>query len=82
MPGKLTFTVAEVEPIVAHAKAARSHKQAYSTEPGRPSLWLVKDEGCYLMSAGEPPDMLEFKMDGKFHRVLQRKWKLDAPQTA
>jgi DNA repair protein RadD len=45
-------------------------------------LYNPLDVVADILSCGEPPDMIEFKMDGKFHRVLQRKWKLDAPQTA
>jgi len=45
-------------------------------------LYNPLDVVADILSCGEPPDVIEFKMDGKFHRVMQRKWKLDAPQTA
>ena len=43
-------------------------------------LYNPMDVVADILSCGEPPDMIEFKMDGKFHRVLRRSW--NAPQTA
>jgi len=45
-------------------------------------LYNPLDVVADILSCGKPPDIIEFKMDGKYHRVLQRKWKLDAPQRA
>jgi hypothetical protein len=52
---KLHFNRAGVERLLAHAEAATKHKKAYA-EKGKPkpALWIVGDEGVYLMSNGEP----------------------------
>lgn len=52
---RLTFNRAEVVRLMAHAKEAETHAPAYSqTGEIVPSLWLVGDQGVYLMSNGRP----------------------------
>ena len=53
----LEFKASEVARIVRHALTAPEHRSAYGQEenPG-PQLWLVGDQGVYLMSNGSPAD--------------------------
>ena len=53
----LTFTTAEVKPLVDQALAATEHRPSYTQQGIAPAdipaaLWLVKDQGVYLMSNG------------------------------
>jgi hypothetical protein len=51
----LSFEGAAVLELLAHAKAAPQHTSPYGLTPNpRPDLMLVKDDGIYLMSNGEP----------------------------
>lgn len=51
----LKFNLLEVKPILEHATQATSHKKTYGQEGvAKAGLWLVKDEGVYLMSNGDP----------------------------
>lgn len=51
----LTFLRAEIARLMAHAKTAETHAPAYGqTGEIVPSLWLVGDQGVYLMSNGQP----------------------------
>lgn len=53
--GNLRFKLADLKPLIDHAKAAPDHQMGYGEEgPKRPALQLVKDSGCYLMSNGIP----------------------------
>jgi hypothetical protein len=45
----LTFALAEVKAESEAVKAASAHAEPYTGEPGPPALWLVGDEGVYLM---------------------------------
>jgi hypothetical protein len=52
---KLTFDRAGVDRLIAHAKAAPEHSPSFGQEPPtKPGLWLVGDDGVYLMSNGKP----------------------------
>lgn len=53
---KLHFKRTRVEALLAHALAAPKTAPLYGTKTGR-GLWLVGDQGVYLMSNGKPePD--------------------------
>jgi Protein of unknown function (DUF3085) len=52
---KFIFEGTEVLELVAHAKAAPKATSPYGmTEDPGPGLFLVKDDGVYVMSNGEP----------------------------
>ena len=52
---KLLFPAAEVRKLYEHARDAPRHGKAYGERgPGKPQLMIVKDDGIYLMSNGEP----------------------------
>lgn len=57
----LVFATEDVKPLVAHARASKQwHKTYEEVEgPAKPALWLVKDEGIYLMSNGNPRQMAD-----------------------
>jgi hypothetical protein len=50
---KLRFATDGVRKLVDHAKAASTSKTLYGEETG-PGLWIVGDQGVYLMSNGIP----------------------------
>ena len=49
---KLTFPRDRVIALVEHTKAADGHKKLYDKETG-PGIWMVGDDGVYLMSNAE-----------------------------
>jgi hypothetical protein len=52
---KLVFDGSAVLELLTHAKAAHTHTSPYGLTPNPgPGLMLVKDDGIYLMSNGEP----------------------------
>ena len=52
---RLMFDLAALRPIVDHALKAPEHAPTFGqTPPIAPALWLVKDDGIYLMSNGRP----------------------------
>ena len=51
---KLKFKATDVAELVAHSKAAEKHRAPYGIGEPVPGLFLVKDEGIYLMSNGQP----------------------------
>jgi hypothetical protein len=53
MTARLVFSMAALAPIIEHCDKAEEHRAAYGAEP-EPALWLVKDDGIYLMSSGAP----------------------------
>jgi hypothetical protein len=56
MPVKLHFDGKAVAELIAHAKAAPEHRPLYGDQAtAKPGLWLVGDDGVYLMSNGLPP---------------------------
>jgi hypothetical protein len=58
----LQFDLDEVRRVVLHAKTAPAHALWYGEALG-PRVLLVKDEGIYLMSNGQPRDMLDGRPD-------------------
>ena len=51
----LTFNRAGVEKMLAHTLEAKEHNRTFDTTgKPKPSLWLVGDQGIYLMSNGKP----------------------------
>ncbi len=51
----LRFKKSEVQVLLAHTRTAASHKMPYRDVPvPMPGLFLVGDEGIYLMSNGTP----------------------------
>lgn len=63
----LRFKKSALQPLIEHAKNAPEHTTDYSLEQIGPGLFLVKDQGVYLMSNGEPALKDE---SGKRHRVV------------
>lgn len=55
MSTRLKFERKKVQVLMDHANAAKKHERIYG-QVGRvaPGLWLVKDDGLYLMSNGKP----------------------------
>jgi len=55
-----TFSLTELEPIMKHSEQSKDRKIPYAQILGRegenadPHLWLVGDNGIYLMSNGSP----------------------------
>lgn len=67
MPKELKFANDEtLKRIVDHTMAATAWKTAYSEEPyPEPSLFLVHDDGVYLMTAAKEPLLLNPETDNK-----------------
>ncbi|HYN39931.1 MAG TPA: DUF3085 domain-containing protein [Rhodospirillales bacterium] len=51
---RLCFKLRQVKTLLQHAAAAPATKPVYDEHTG-PGLWLVGDDGIYLMSNGLPP---------------------------
>lgn len=51
----LRFRREDVEKLINHASACKKHRKNWGEKKGKPSLWLVHDDGVYLMSSGDPP---------------------------
>lgn len=52
---RLLFPAAEVRKLYEHARDAPRHGKAYGERGnGKPQLMIVKDDGIYMMSNGEP----------------------------
>ena len=57
---RLMFDLAALRSIVEHALSASEHAPTFGQAPPiAPALWLVKDEGIYLMSNGRPRQMVD-----------------------
>jgi hypothetical protein len=60
---RLHFDIGGVRKLLAHTKVATEHSPNYeqnaSGEPVLPGLWIVGDQGVYLMSNGRPDLMPE-----------------------
>lgn len=54
----IAFKAADLLPIVEHALAATKFKSSYGVEATGSELWLVGDQGVYLMSNGDPSDAI------------------------
>lgn len=53
---KMHFDLIEVDRLLQHSKQATDHRMLYEgPETKQPGLWLVGDDGIYLMSNGLPP---------------------------
>jgi len=51
---KLTFNASDIKPLVKHTLESDKRKACWGQKDKIPAgLWLVKDEGIYLMSNGE-----------------------------
>ena len=50
----LKFKVKDLEVLVEHARSSKTWKKSFGQKKVAPALWLVKDEGAYLMSNGLP----------------------------
>ena len=51
----LEFDAVRVRQLIEHAKAAPTHRKLHEgSDPPGPCLWLVGDQGVYLMSNGHP----------------------------
>lgn len=48
--GTFVFPGPEVQKLVDSARAAKSWRPTYGQKAAGPALWLVKDDGVYLMS--------------------------------
>lgn len=63
-----TFECKTVLPLLEHSKRAKKHRSLYGQAGTEvPGLWLVKDEGVYVMSNADPGLK---KPDGKRHQVV------------
>jgi hypothetical protein len=51
---RLTFNKNIVKQLREHAASATTHRSTYGQDKPGPGLWLVGDEGVYLMSNGHP----------------------------
>ena len=65
---KLRFDGTGVARCIKHALASEKHGTVYGQESAGPSLWLVHDQGVYLMSNGKPGDRVD-QEDAKFFVV-------------
>jgi len=50
----LKFYRAQVQKLIEHAEKSKKHRCGYGEKKGKPGLFLVHDDGIYLMSSGEP----------------------------
>ncbi len=53
---RLVFKADDLRRVVAHALAAPTHSEGYGGAKG--DVILVHDQGVYLMSAGQPRDLI------------------------
>jgi hypothetical protein len=68
---KLTFNRADVDKLLAHTKAASEHAPLYQDpKSAKPGLWLIGDDGVYLMSNGLPAQMAEPDKPESTRRVV------------
>lgn len=59
---RLRFNLDDLKRLVAHAKAAKEHRPGYDQAP-EPALFLVHDDGIYLMSSGIPRDLRDGQVE-------------------
>lgn len=62
----LSFPAAPLHRLIDHARAAPDHNMGWSDAPAQPALFLVGDDGVYLMSNGIPRDLREDGSSGAF----------------
>ena len=79
MSAKLIFEMTELRSIIEHARAAKEFSAPYGGKPA-PALFLVKDSGIYLMSAGKPRQL---RGDGSDWSVVAyaKGYEADAPDS-
>ena len=66
----LKFDLREVAPILEHSEKSPEHKGIYGDMRfAKPGLWLVHDQGVYLMSNGKPSQEDTSKPEGENLRV-------------
>jgi len=52
---RITFDKQIVQRLIEHSEGSASHKTLYGVKTtNAPGLWIVGDEGVYLMSNGDP----------------------------
>lgn len=66
---RISFLMADLLPLIAHSEQARKHSAPYGGE-AEPGLFLVKDDGIYMMSNGEPGLLREPAKKGATHHVV------------
>ena len=72
--GTATFTITDVTPLLDHTEAAPRHRILYEQPDSEaPGLWLVGDQGVYLMSNGSPHLSLSPGAKKNHHRVAYAK---------
>ena len=62
--GLCVFKTKEVRRCVEHAMAAKAFNMAFSEDTPQPGVLFVHDQGVYLMSNGQPRDLV-IAEDGK-----------------
>ena len=79
---RLQFDMADLRPIIEHARAAKEYRKPYGGKPS-PSLCFVKDSGIYLMSAGLPaqPDPKHSGPSTKLLVAYAKGYEDDAPDS-
>ena len=66
-----TFKIKECLPLLVHSEKATAHRSLYGDQSTSvPGLWLVKDEGVYLMSNGQPGLHVDPEDDKSKHMVI------------
>lgn len=60
---KMRFNVADLRRIVTQAESADKHRAVFGQDGDRPGLWLVGDDGVYLMANCDPPVMADGTAD-------------------
>jgi len=58
MKSILKFKRADVERLIRHVEKSKKHSKVYGEKKGSPGLVLVHDDGVYLMSSGNPRDLV------------------------
>lgn len=62
----LSFPAAPLRRLIDHARAAPDHNMGWSDAAPQPALFLVGDDGIYLMSNGIPRDLREAGGSGAY----------------
>ncbi len=62
----LSFPAAPLRRLIDHARAAPEHSMGWSDATPQPALFLVGDDGVYLMSNGTPRDLREDGRSGAY----------------
>lgn len=62
---RLQFPASGVRKLVEHASKSPRYRRSYLNQPDGPKLWLVADQGIYLVSNGLPPLLADGTVGGK-----------------